>query len=264
MRFAKETMVGVFVLVGLLCVGYLTIKLGRMEVFGQQGYTVYANFDTASGLRVGANVEMAGVTIGRVAAINLDNGKARVDMRINDGVPLDSAVSATVKTSGLIGDKLIGLNPGAATTLLTDGSVIAKAQSGPEIEAMLSGLAEKFGLSSFTQNEWYLLHATFTSVAGLRSGAAVDIAGVRVGTVTNIYLDPTTGMATVDMHINKNVELSDDTMASIKSTSLIGDKYISLALGGSDTLFKNGATISDTESSVSIEDLISKYVFGGV
>ncbi len=72
MSFTKESLVGVFVLIGLLCVAYLTIKLGRMEVFSSDGYVVTARFSSVAGLRVGANVEIAGVPIGRVSAIRLD------------------------------------------------------------------------------------------------------------------------------------------------------------------------------------------------
>ena len=68
----RETAVGVFVLIGLLCVGYLTIKLGRMELFSQKGFEMSARFDSVSGLRVGADVELAGVPVGRVTAIRLD------------------------------------------------------------------------------------------------------------------------------------------------------------------------------------------------
>ena len=66
----RETLVGVFVLIGLLCVCYLTVKLGRMEVFNSSGFPLTARFDSASGLRVGADVELCGVPVGRVTAID--------------------------------------------------------------------------------------------------------------------------------------------------------------------------------------------------
>ena len=72
MTFAKESIVGVFVVLGLVCVSYLTIKLGRMEVFDSSGYTVTARFSSVTGLRTGANVEIAGVPVGRVTSIRLD------------------------------------------------------------------------------------------------------------------------------------------------------------------------------------------------
>lgn len=146
-KYSRETSVGIFVLIGLLCVGYLTIKLGQMELFDTKGYT---------------------------------------------------------------------------------------------------------------------LEARFTAVNGLRTGAEVEIAGVPVGKVTKIALDPTTQLALVSLQINNDVHLSDDVIASIKTSGLIGDKYVQLSPGGSSTELHNGDTITETEPAVDIEELISKYVFGGV
>lgn len=139
MSAAKNTIVGIFVAIGLVCVAYLTIKLGRMEVFGDSGYTVSARFTSVAGLRVGANVEIAGVAIGRVSAIRLDNEDftALVDMRINEGVPLSEDVMASVKTSGLIGDKYIAITPGGAEELLAPGSTITDTEPTLDIEALI-------------------------------------------------------------------------------------------------------------------------------
>lgn len=145
----RNTAVGIFVLIGLLCVGYLTIKLGRMDFFSNKGFDVSARFDSATGLRAGADVELAGVPVGRVTAIRLDP-------------------------------------------------------------------------------------------------------------------DPMRSQAVVDMQLNQNLHLSDDSIASIKTSGLIGDKYISLSRGGSDTEIKRGGTITETESPMDIESLISKYALGGV
>lgn len=145
----RATAVGIFVLVGLLCVGYLAIKLGRMELFSSDGFTVSARFDSATGLRPGADVEMAGVPIGRVTGIRLD-------------------------------------------------------------------------------------------------------------------ADPMHTQAVVEMRLNENPHLSDDSMASIKTSGLIGDKYVSLTRGGSDTEIKAGGSITETESPMDLESLIGKYAFGGV
>ena len=139
MSAAKNTVIGVFVAIGIVCVAYLTIKLGRMEVFGDSGYTVSARFTSVAGLRVGANVEIAGVAIGRVSAIRLDNEDftALVDMRINEGVPLSEDVMASVKTSGLIGDKYIAITPGGAEELLAPGSTITDTEPTLDIEALI-------------------------------------------------------------------------------------------------------------------------------
>lgn len=145
----RDTAVGVFVLIGLVCVAYLTVKLGKMELFSDKGFEISARFDSATGLRTGADVELAGVPIGRVTAIRLDP-------------------------------------------------------------------------------------------------------------------DPMRTQAIVDMKLDRDLHLSDDTMASIKTSGLIGDKYISLSRGGSETELKSGGTITETESPMDLESLISKYAFGGV
>ena len=118
-KYNQELSVGLFVLAGLLCLGYLTIKLGKMEIFGGDGYTVTATFASVAGLRTGASVEMAGVPVGRVAAISLSPKTyfAKVELRINDGVALMDDSIASVKTSGLIGDKYISVSAGSGSVL---------------------------------------------------------------------------------------------------------------------------------------------------
>jgi len=138
--FGKQSMVGIFVLIGLLCVGYLTIKLGKMEIFGQKGYTITAQFASIAGLRNGANVEIAGVSVGRVTNIYIDveTYMAQVDMRIDENILLSEDTMAAVKTSGLIGDKYIGLEPGGADELLINGSLIIDTESTIDIESLIS------------------------------------------------------------------------------------------------------------------------------
>jgi len=140
MGTAKNMVVGVFVVIGLICLSYLTIKLGRMEVLNDNGYTVTARFTSVSGLRVGANVEVAGVSIGRVSAIKLDTKDytAHVIMRIRDGVPLSEDTMASVKTSGLIGDKYICMSPGGSDTNMTDGSLITDTEPVIDLEALIA------------------------------------------------------------------------------------------------------------------------------
>ena len=101
--------------------------------------------------------------------------------------------------------------------------------------------------------------AVFDSITGLRAGASVEIAGVRVGKVTKIHLDD--DMAVVALSIYEGVEMTDDTMASIRTKGIIGEKYIKLTPGGSDEYIEDGGSIVDTESAISMEELISKYIF---
>ena len=135
-----ETAVGIFVLIGILCTGYLAVKLGRMEWFGQNYYTVDAYFTSVTGLKPGAVVELAGVQVGQVAAIDLDtkSDMARVGLKIQKGIVVRDDVIASVKTEGLIGDKFIKLTPGGAGTPLENGGTIMDTESALDIEELLS------------------------------------------------------------------------------------------------------------------------------
>src|SRR6266540_3586300 len=120
-RATLETVVGIFVLIGILCLAYLSIKLGKMELFGGNTYQVYADFDSVSGLKSGASVEIAGVEVGRVGRIILDpksGNMARVYLRIRSGLKLQDDVIASVRTRGIIGDKFILLKPGGSEKIL--------------------------------------------------------------------------------------------------------------------------------------------------
>ncbi len=135
----RNALIGVFVAIALACMAYLTIKLGRMEVFDDSGYTVTARFTSVAGLRVGANVEIAGVAIGKVSAIRLstEDFSAQLDQCIDKGVPLSEDVMASVKTSGLIGDKYISITPGGSDEKLAAGSTITDTESSMDLESLI-------------------------------------------------------------------------------------------------------------------------------
>ena len=125
-------------------------------------------------------------------------------------------------------------------------------------------LTIRLGKMELLGDDHYFLNARFQSVSGLKTGATVEIAGVQVGLVDSISLDLKEQVAVVRMKILKNVVLTDDVIASVKTAGLIGDKYIKLSPGGSEEVLKPGDTITETESVLDIEELISKYAFGGV
>ncbi len=138
-KYNAELAVGVFVLLGLLCTAYLTVRLGKMDFFSNKGYEVYALFTSVTGLRPGAQVEISGVSVGKVAKIELaPDYRAKVSLRINDGIKLSDDVGAAVKTSGIIGDKYINLSPGGSSTDLAPGDEITQTQSTIDIESLIS------------------------------------------------------------------------------------------------------------------------------
>ena len=143
MKGYRETAVGVFVLVGLLCVGYLTIKLGRMELLSDEGYRVVARFSSVTGLRVGADVEIAGVPVGKVASIALagDSPAALVVLRLRPDLRLAEDSIAAIKTSGLIGDKYVNLSPGGSADMIPHGGELGETQSVIDLESLIGKFA---------------------------------------------------------------------------------------------------------------------------
>src|SRR5258708_8353343 len=104
--------VGLFVLVGIACLGYLAIKLGKLEVFGASGYTVVADFPSVAGLKAGDPVEIAGVKVGRVDALGLsEDERARLTLRLNEGGKLQEDVIASVPARALIAHNFLLITP---------------------------------------------------------------------------------------------------------------------------------------------------------
>ncbi len=133
-----EVVVGVFVLLGLACLAYLAVHLGKMEIYGE-GYNIYANFDNASGLKTGAAVEVAGVEVGRVAAIQMTpQYQARVSMKVRTGVKIHDDAIASIRTKGIIGDKFVKLSPGNSEKIVPPGGTIIDTESGIDLEEVIS------------------------------------------------------------------------------------------------------------------------------
>jgi len=122
-------------------------------------------------------------------------------------------------------------------------------------------LAVKLGGLGNTGAGLYVLEARFQSTSGLKKGADVEMAGVIIGKVLDIRFDPENYEAVVDLSLPNDVEIQEDAIASVRSTGLIGGKYLKLTAGGSDRILEPGELIVQTEASVSIEELISKYIF---
>jgi phospholipid/cholesterol/gamma-HCH transport system substrate-binding protein len=133
-RINTEVVVGFFLLLGFLALGYLAIKLGKMEVVGNSGYTVYATFSNVAGLRAGSPVEIAGVDVGRVADIHLKQYQAVVGFRIDNEVQLPEDSIASIRTKGLIGEQFVRISPGGAEKNLRPGDEIKETE--PPVDIM--------------------------------------------------------------------------------------------------------------------------------
>jgi phospholipid/cholesterol/gamma-HCH transport system substrate-binding protein len=137
-RFDLELVVGLFILIGILCLGYLSIKLGKMEVVGEKGYEVYAFFPDIGGLKTGSSVEIAGVEVGRVRGITLDNYQARVVLNFPWDIKIQEDAIASIKTRGLIGEKFIEITPGGSEKVIEPGGRIRETQPAIDLEELIS------------------------------------------------------------------------------------------------------------------------------
>jgi phospholipid/cholesterol/gamma-HCH transport system substrate-binding protein len=137
-KFNIEFTVGLFVIAGILCLAYLSIKLGGMELIGSRGYDVYALFSNSGGLKQGSSVVIAGVEVGRIRSVDLDDYQARIVMNLNEEVKLQEDAIAAIKTKGLIGEKFIEITPGASEKIIPPGGKIRETLPPVDFEQLLS------------------------------------------------------------------------------------------------------------------------------
>jgi phospholipid/cholesterol/gamma-HCH transport system substrate-binding protein len=140
--------------------------------------------------------------------------------------------------------------------LVTGALVLAVA--GAFLLFAMANSGKSFGASGYT------LHASFDHVDGLSAGTDVRIAGVKVGSIQSISLDPKSFQADVVFSVQNDIKLTDDSSATVSTDGLLGGKYLALAVGGDDKILKSGDAITITQGSVNLEGLISKYIFPSV
>lgn len=142
-KYSIETAVGIFIVIGLLCVGYMTVKLGKVSLFGEDVYPLYARFASVSGLRVGSSVEIYGIQVGTVTSLGIDSERQMgiVGMKLNKGVKVYDDAAATVKSAGLIGDKYVKIDPGGAGVVLKPQGIITQTSVPADIEDLIGKYA---------------------------------------------------------------------------------------------------------------------------
>ncbi|MFC1823236.1 outer membrane lipid asymmetry maintenance protein MlaD [Thermodesulfobacteriota bacterium] len=137
-KYDIELTVGLFIIAGIICLGYLSVKLGEMEVFGEKGYEIYALFSNSGGLKAGSSVMIAGVDVGRVKSIALEDYQARIVMTVSEKVKIQDDAIASIKTKGLIGEKYIEISPGGSDQYIAPGSQIRETLPAVDIEQLIS------------------------------------------------------------------------------------------------------------------------------
>ena len=150
-KYSIETVVGIFVMIGLIGVGYMTIKLGKVSLFGDDYYSLYARFSSVSGLKTGSPVEIHGIEVGRVEKMTLDTEKqtAVLELKVRKGITVYDDAIASIKTAGLIGDKFVNIDPGGGGEALASGTFISETTSPTDMEELIS----KYAFGDVTKNK---------------------------------------------------------------------------------------------------------------
>ncbi len=138
MRREIEIGVGLFMLVGIFALAYLSVRLGQVDLFGAGGYTVYAHFPTVGGLKTGAIVEIAGVPVGRVDRIQLKDYQARVALHLNNSIQVQTDAIVSIKTKGLIGEKFVQISPGGSEKIVPPDGRLTEVEAPVDLEELIS------------------------------------------------------------------------------------------------------------------------------
>lgn len=142
-KYSMETTVGIFMAICILCVAYLTLKLGDVSILGDNSYPLFAKFTSVSGLKVGSPVQMLGMQIGRVAGFTMDQKDqvAVVELRIGNGIKIYDDAMASIKTDGLLGDKYVKIDAGGGGGLLAPGGTISETEPPVDLMELISKYA---------------------------------------------------------------------------------------------------------------------------
>ncbi|HSO72043.1 MAG TPA: outer membrane lipid asymmetry maintenance protein MlaD [Thermodesulfobacteriota bacterium] len=142
-KYTMETTVGIFLVFGLLCVGYMTVKLGNFSPFGDNAYSLFARFTSVTGLRAGSLVYISGIEVGRLEKLTMDqeSQKAVVEIRIRKDIKIFDDAIASIKTEGLIGDMHISIDPGGGGALLKPGGTITETQPAVDVVDLIGKYA---------------------------------------------------------------------------------------------------------------------------
>ncbi|MBW1980307.1 MAG: MCE family protein [Deltaproteobacteria bacterium] len=199
-RLTTEARVGLFVLLGIILLVYMSLKLGEFHFGRRGGYEIYAIFDSAAGLKLNVPAEIAGVEVGRVMGVELEAGKAKVRLRIRPGVKLSTDATATIRTKGLLGDRYIEIQPGTPTAEpLPPGGTIVHTVTPPEMDQLLTKLGQ-IG-DDIRQVTW-----TLSQVLGGKEGAA---------SLKQVFRNIRELSENLNMAVKQNMEHFDAIMANL-------------------------------------------------
>ena len=136
-KFDVEIIVGIFVFCGLLCLAYMSVRLGKVNLSGSHYYPVKAVFSSVKGLKKDTEVEISGIEVGKVDNIELIAYQAVVTLLIRDDIELQEDAIASIRTKGLLGEKYVEITPGGSETLIKPGDSLHQTEPPIDIEKLI-------------------------------------------------------------------------------------------------------------------------------
>ena len=278
-KLTLEAKVGIFLILGIAFLTYMTVRVGDLRFGKKSGYSIFVDLDSAAGLEKSSPVRVAGVEIGRVESIELKGNKARLQLFLPSSVELSTDSKVFIKSEGLLGEKYIEIVSGDLknSPIRPQGEIeqgaspvdidkfFAKVNSlGDELKSAVRSISEFMGggKGKVFSSPPIEIYAEFSNVGSLKKGSGVEIAGVEIGRVEDIVLEDY--QAKVKLQIESTVEIQEDAIASVKTKGLFGNKCIEITPGGSEKIIPCGGKIRDTQPPFDLEKAISKLVFGKV
>jgi len=224
-KIALEAKVGLFVLIGLIILFYMSFRIGEMGTKLKGGYTVATVFDSVTGLATGADVDIAGVSVGKVSSIQLEDGRARVVMMIKKNIKLGKDAQAMIRTHGLMGDKFVSIKPGNPSQgTIPPGGEIAKTIPPVDIDQLLANLGD-------VAKDLKSVMGTFQKVFGGEKGAQ------SVRNILNNFEE-------FSANINKMVKDNSDRITTIVKNFETFSGELSKIDKKANTLLDNLVTVS--------------------
>lgn len=143
--YSLEFVVGLFSIIGILAIGYLSVGLGDLQIFSSDKYEVTAVFNNIAGLKQGASVEIAGVQVGDVKEILFDDPSAKVVMRIDKSIKIKDDDIALIRTKGIIGDRYVKISRGASDSFVREGGQISETEGVVDFEDIIGKFVHRMG-----------------------------------------------------------------------------------------------------------------------
>lgn len=281
-RSKYDIWVGLFVMLGFASIVFLALKVGNLvNLSFERTYTFDAQFSNIGGVSSGSPVKSAGVVVGRVRGISLSNVShqaiASIELESRYEFPVDSSLN--IMTAGLLGEEYIAIYPGTSSMTIeqevresSEPVLITRTQPSVSIGEVIAEIMPGSDGNRPLVGNTYMIDARFTNLGSVKVGSSVKSAGVVVGRVRDVAINPDTFEAVVTLELESKYSFPDDSSLRIMSSGLIGGQYIDISPGFGEETFEeasaqtrgeNGGnyTVTNTQSALILEDLIGNFLF---